>query len=625
MSKRPGERRAGRRPGRSACPAVLSAVASGVAALVLTVIPWAAGCAGSPDTEADRFTAFLNAIYQRDIHDSPILAATFGAKDGYDRWDDLSASAEEARMERVRADIRSAKTDFDYSKLDERGKLQYRVFLGEDNLLLERYRRRDHFYPMNQIVGLHLAVPDILTHQNTVQSVADADAYIRRIEGVKLLFDQFVGRMKEREARGFLMPRLVYPLLIEQCRGIISGAPYGEGADNPVWTDFNRKIDALQIPSAEKDSLRARARSAMLKSIAPAYRKLIAVLEEQQAKTWIDGGVWQQPGGDAFYAFLVRQFTTTDMTPQQIHALGLREVGRVHEEMQAVLDRVGFKGTLRQFMAEAKANPRFYYPDSDAGREAFLERARGIIAAMNAKITDDFYAPPALPLVIQRPEAYREASLPAGDYEPGSPDGKTPGTIYLNLSDMHKMPTYELDDLLYHEGIPGHHMQFSTILVDPSIPELRKVNEWWQDTAFVEGWALYAERLAKDMGFYQDPYADFGRLSGELWRACRLVVDSGIHYLHWSREQAIGYLNDNTPRSDSAREVDRYIAVPGQATAFMVGMKTFLTERQHARDVLGSKFDIRGFHDAVLHDGFIPLWAVKESVDEWITERQRAH
>jgi uncharacterized protein (DUF885 family) len=577
-------------------------------------------------TETARFDDFLNDIYQRDIHDSPMLAATFGAKDGFDRWDDLSAAAEQARIGVIRAEMRSAKTRFDYSKLDDRGKLQYRVFLYEDNLLLERYRWRDHFYPMNQIVGLHLTVPDILVHQNTIKDTADADAYIGRIVRAKVLFDQFILQIKQREAKGFLMPKLVYPLLIEQCRAVIAGAPYDNGPDNTIWADFNRKIAVLEIPAADKESLRDRARAAMLQSLEPAYRELVTLLEEQQAKSRIEGGVWQQPDGDAFYAFLVRQFTTTtDMTPRRIHELGLHEVARLHGEMQAVMNRVGFQGTLRQFMAQMKADPKFYYADSDKGREAFLDRARAIIDAMKARITNDFLAPPALPLVIKRPEGYREASLPAGDYEPGSPDGKIPGTIYLNLSDMRKMPTYELDDLLYHEGIPGHHMQFSTILADKSIPELRKVNEWWQDTAFVEGWALYAERLAKDMGFYQDPYADFGRLSGELWRACRLVVDTGIHSEHWSREQAIQYLDDNTPRSDSAREVDRYIAVPGQATAFMVGMKTFLLEREHAEQSLGPKFDIRGFHDAALHNGFIPLWAVKESVDGWIAAQKHAH
>ena len=369
-------------------------------------------------TETARFNDFLNDIYQRDIHDSPMLAATFGAKDGFDRWDDLSAAAEQARIGVIRADMRSAKTRFDYSKLDDRGKLQYRVFLYEDNLLLQRYRWRDHFYPMNQIVGLHLTVPDILVHQNTIKDTADADAYIGRIVRAKVLFDQFILQIKQREAKGFLMPKLVYPLLIEQCRGVIAGAPYDSGPDNPIWADFNRKIAALEIPAADKESLRDRARAAMLQSLEPAYRELVTVLEEQQAKSRIEGGVWQQPDGDAFYAFLVRQFTTTtDMTPRRIHELGLHEVARLHGEMQAVMNRVGFQGTLRQFMAQMKADPKFYYADSDEGREAFLDRARAIIDAMKARITNDFLAPPALPLVIKRPEAYREASLPAGDYE----------------------------------------------------------------------------------------------------------------------------------------------------------------------------------------------------------------
>jgi uncharacterized protein (DUF885 family) len=576
-------------------------------------------------TQSQRFVTFMNDIYERNLEESPILAASFNSKQGYDRWDDLSPAAERERIKRIRADMARAKSTFDYSQLDERTQLQYRVFMGEDRLLLDRYRWRDHFYPMNQITGLQLDVPDVLTHQNSIADRSDAEAYIRHINGVKVLFEQFTAQIRARQAKGFFMPKLVYPLLIEQCRGIISGAPYDSGPDNLIWADFQHKLEATDLPESDKQALLATARSALLDSMQPAYQGLIALLQDQEAKTPITGGVWQAPDGDAFYAFLVRQFTTTDITPQQIHELGLREVARVHGEMQAVLDRVGFKGSVREFMAQAKADPKFYYANTDEGRQAFLERARGIVAAMRAKITDDFIAPPALTLRVERPEAYREASLPAGDYEPGSPDGKVPGTIYLNLSDMNKMPTYELEDLLYHEGIPGHHMQFSTILVDPAIPQLRKVNAWWQDTAFVEGWALYAEKLAKDMGFYQDPYADFGRLSGELWRACRLVVDSGIHYKHWTREQAIKYLDDNTPRSDSAREVDRYIAVPGQATSFMVGMQTFLDEREHARSVLGPAFDIRGFHDAALRNGFVPLWAMKESVASWIAEQQHTH
>ncbi|HEX4677278.1 MAG TPA: DUF885 domain-containing protein, partial [Steroidobacteraceae bacterium] len=203
-------------------------------------------------------------------------------------------------------------------------------------------------------------------------------------------------------------------------------------------------------------------------------------------------------------------------------------------------------------------------------------------------------------------------------------DGRRPGVVYLNLSDMHLQPLYELEDLLYHEGVPGHHMQIATIQTDAAIPRLRKINEWWQDTAFVEGWGLYAERLGKDMGFYRDPYGDLGRLTGELWRACRLVVDSGLHYKRWSREEAIRYLQENSAAPDGTivREVDRYIAVPGQATAFTVGMLKFVSERERARQALGPKFDLREYHHVVLENGYLPLWAVEERVSRWITARQ---
>jgi uncharacterized protein (DUF885 family) len=225
-----------------------------------------------------------------------------------------------------------------------------------------------------------------------------------------------------------------------------------------------------------------------------------------------------------------------------------------------------------------------------------------------------------LPLRIVRTEAYKEASSPPGFYEPGSADGRQPGTVYLNLADMRLCPLDELEDLLYHEGVPGHHLQISTILVDRSIPRLRKVNEWWQDSAFVEGWGLYAERLGKDLGFYQDPYSEFGLLSGELWRASRLVVDSGLHYKHWTREEAIQYLNDNTPSPEptNARAVDRYLAVPGQATSFMVGMRRFVAERERARQALGARFDVREYHAQALGSGYIPLWALTEKVDAYI-------
>ena len=432
--------------------------------------------------------------------------------------------------------------------------------------------------------------------------------------------------MQTQAAQGIYIPKTVYPLLIEGAQNVISGAPHGAGADSPIFADFKRRMAELDIPSDVKAALIGEAQAALTQDLQPAYEDLIRLLKTQERLTPITGGVWQLPGGDAFYTFLIRQFTTTDMTPAQIHDMGLAEVARSQTEIAALMTKLGFKGTVREFMAQTKADPRNYVSDDDAGRAAYLARACGIVAAMQAKITDAFEAPAPLPLRVVRTEAYKEASSPVGYYEPGPADGSRPGTVYLNLSNMRVLPLYELDDLLYHEGIPGHHMQISTILVDRSIPQMRKVNEWWQDSAFVEGWGLYAERLAKDLGFYQDPLTEFGLLSGELWRASRLVVDSGLHYKHWSREQAIQYLNENTPSPEETNihAVDRYLAVPGQATSFMVGMRKFVAERERARQALGPKFDLREYHKLALSSGYIPLWALDQKVTTWIQSKSGA-
>lgn len=579
-----------------------------------------AGDAQTGDTESQRFAAFLQDVYRRNLLASPQLATEFGSKVGDDRWDDTSEQALAADAARVRGEMRTAKTRFDYAKLDTASQLQYRVFLDEHQLLLDRYRWRDHFYALNQIVGLHIDVPGTLAGNQVVQTEQDAEAYIRRIRAVQPAFRQLIQHMQGQARKGIYIPKTVYPLLIEGAQNVITGAPHDAGPDSPIFADFKRRVGQLDVPAERKERLIEEARQALRQRLQPAYEQLIQLLKTQGGRTPITGGVWQLPDGDAFYAFLIRQFTTTDMTPAQIHEMGLAEMARSQHEIAALMDRVGFKGTVREFMAKMKSDPHNYESDDDAGRAAYLSRARRIVAAMQAKITDAFEAPAPLPLQIVRTEAYKEASSPPGFYEAGTADGSRPGTVYLNLSSMKVLPLYELEDLLYHEGIPGHHMQISTILVDRSIPQLRKVNEWWQDSAFVEGWGLYAERLGKDLGFYQDPYSEFGLLTGELWRASRLVVDSGLHYKRWTREQAIQYLNENTPSPEATniRAVDRYLAVPGQATSFMVGMRKFVAERERARQALGSRFDLREYHHVALSSGYIPLWALDQKVSSWI-------
>jgi uncharacterized protein (DUF885 family) len=576
-------------------------------------------------SESQRFAAFLDTVYQENLAQRPQLATEFGSKLGMDRWDDNSAPALAREASQARRRIAAAKAAFSYDKLDAASQLQYRIFLDEQQLLLQRYRWRNHQYALNQIVGLHLDVPGILTGAQPLANPQDAAAYIRRIKAVRPAFHNLIEHMKAQASLGIYMPKTVYPLLIEGAQNVIKGAPHDAGSDSPIFADFKRRVEGLDLPAQRKARLLSEARIALTQYLQPAYEQLIDLLREQEEHSAVSAGVWQLPDGDAFYAFLVRQFTTTDMTPAQIHAMGLTEMARSQAEIAALMNKVGFQGTVREFMAKMKADPRNYASDDDAGREAYLAKARGIVAAMQAKITDAFAAPAPLPLRILRTELYKENSSPPGFYEAGSADGTRPGTVYLNLSSMRNLPLYEMEDLLYHEGIPGHHMQISTILVDGSIPKMRKVNEWWQDSAFVEGWGLYAERLGKDLGFYQDPYSEFGLLSGELWRASRLVVDSGLHYKHWSRAQAIQYLNENTASSEETniRAVDRYLAVPGQATSFMVGMRQFVAQRERARAALGTRFDVREYHRIALGSGYIPLWALDEKVSAWIANRSR--
>lgn len=593
-------------------------------AAIACVAVFALRTAHAGETESQRFRGFLQRAYDGAVQRSPMLAAEYGEHGGEDRWDDISEVGLAADARAVREQLAAAQSQFAFDQLDAAAKLQYRVFVNEQQLLLDRYRWRDEFYPLNQIVGLHVSVPDVLINQQRLDSVADAQAYIRRITAVRVLFRQLTGRMSAQAAKGIYMPKSVYPLLIQGARNVIGGAPFDAQPDSIILADFKRRVQLLGITDAAKRKLVSACESALLKSLGPAYRDLISLLEKQSAETRVDGGVWQIPNGDEFYRFLIHQFTTTDLSPADVHALGLQEVARVHAEIEVVMRKLGFQGSVREFMNQTRADPRFYNENTDAGREAFLARARRIVAAMQARITDQFLAPAPLPLEVRRTEAYKEASSPSGFYEPGPADGRRPGVVSLNLSDMRLQPIYELEDLLYHEGIPGHHMQISTILTDPGIPKLRKVNQWWQDTAFVEGWGLYAESLGKDLGFYQDPYSDLGRLTGELWRACRLVVDSGLHYKRWSREEAIHYLDENSaaPHGTIVREVDRYLAVPGQATAFMVGKLKFVAERERARQALGSKFDVRQYHRVVLENGYLPLWAVHDRVSEWIASEQ---
>lgn len=598
-------------------------------ALVLCVAGVALS-APAASADADRqFLAYLEGAYARLLQANPSMATEHGDGSGNDRWESLGEAAAAAEAVAARAELATLQRDYREAPLGQRARLQYHAFEASQQLLLQRYRWRNYLYPLNQIVGAPIDIPQVLGSQ-PVTNIAEAEAWLRRASAANTYLASLEERLRLQAASGVYFPKSVYPILIGQARGLRDGIPERDTA-NAVWktpllTGFEEKVAKLDVAAETKTALVARARTVLVADVRPAYSRLIALLELHAERTPVTGGVWQLPQGDELYRFLVGQFTTTAMTPEEVHQLGLREVARTQREMRAIMEKVGFKGDVIAFMKQAKADPQFYLPDDEAGRAAYLARARGIVAAMQARLPMAFAKPPPLPLEILPTPDYRAAGAPSGFYTSGTADGGRAGVVYVNLTDLGTRPLYDLESLLYHESVPGHHLQIASILVDPAVPQLRKVERYWENSAFVEGWALYAERLGKEMGFFQDPYSDFGRLAAELWRASRLVVDSGLHYKRWTREEAIAWLDENTPSPHVTNEgaVDRYLAVPGQATSFMVGMQHFLAVREQAKARLGARFDLKRFHTAVLENGFVPLWAVSDSVDSWVQSEQPA-
>jgi uncharacterized protein (DUF885 family) len=347
---------------------------------------------------------------------------------------------------------------------------------------------------------------------------------------------------------------------------------------------------------------------------------MIAAMEAQQAKASTDDGVWKLPNADEYYAYRLKRITSTDMTADEIHDLGLKEVARIHAEMREIMKKVEFDGTLNEFFEFIRTDPQFVYPNTEEGRARYLKEATAWIDQMKEAIPTVFNVIPKAELEVKRVEAFREKSAGKAFYNRPAPAGSRPGVYYANLYNMEDMPIYQMEALAYHEGIPGHHMQLSISQELEGVPKFRKYGSM---TAYTEGWGLYSEFLPKEMGFYKDPYSDFGRLAMEIWRAARLVVDTGLHDKKWTREEAIDYLVENTPnpKGDAIKAIERYIVMPGQATAYKIGMIKIIDLREEAKEKLGDKFNLAEYHDVVLASGPVPLNILEERVDAWVESK----
>ena len=483
---------------------------------------------------------------------------------------------------------------------------------------------RHHTYIMDQFSAYHTMVPSFLINVHRVTNTEDALAYISRLQRVKTLFSQVIDQLRIRQKMGVFPPKWSYDQMLQASKNVITGAPFDSSdSASSIWQDFQDKASKLEITDSERKTLLNDAKNALLTSVQPAYQALISALEVQRELTPEGDGVWRLPDGDKWYENRLAWFTTTDLTADEVHNIGLQNVERIHQDMRSIMKKVKFDGSLNEFFEFMRSDKQFYYANTDEGRDAYLLEAKALIDTMRDKLPEYFSLIPQAEMVVKRVEPFREKSAGKAFYQSPAKDGSRPGIYYANLYDMNDMPTYQMEALAYHEGIPGHHMQRAIAQELEGIPEFQKYSSF---TAYTEGWGLYTEELAKDMGFYQDPYSDFGRLAMELWRACRLVVGTGIHSKKWSREQAINYLIENTPnpKNDSVKAIERYIAMPGQATAYMIGKLKIMELRAWSQAELGEQFDIRGFHAQVLKDGPVPLNILEQKVKAWVADVQRS-
>jgi len=565
---------------------------------------------------------YFDAEFEKDIAESPMFQTQLGRKTDYGKWDDFSTLKYTKDLEQAKERLQYLNENVEEEILDESTRLSYRLFKQEQENEIADYDFRFYNYPINQMHGYHSSIPAFLINMHRIDSVADAEAYISRLNGLPKVFDDIVEGLKIREQNGVVPPKFVFELVLEDSRNVIKGKPFASSKEtSTLLNDFKTKVEKLDLPENEELNLIAEVEKALVASVQPAYDKLIATLEDQQQRATTEDGVWKFAKGEEFYKNRLKRITTTDLTANAIHEIGLSEVARIHGEMEAIMKKVGFKGSLQDFFEFMRTDKQFYYENTPEGKEKYLAEATNIINTMKGRLDDLFLTKPKADIVVKAVETFREKSAGKAFYQQPAIDGSRPGTFYANLFDMSAMPTYQMEALAYHEGIPGHHMQIAIAQELDSIPMFRKFGGY---TAYVEGWGLYSEFVPKEIGFYSDPYSDFGRLAMELWRSCRLVVDTGIHSKKWTREEGVEYYKANTPNaeSDCVKMVERHIVMPGQATAYKIGMNKILELREDAKIQLEKDFDLREFHDVVLLNGAVPLNILEEMVQDWVDSKK---
>jgi uncharacterized protein (DUF885 family) len=600
-----------------------------VAAAVVAVSPAvmvaaqpAPATAPTANAEDARLTAFLDAEFAQDLKLRPQLATRLGIKEGEDRLDDISDAGQLQRLEARRASVARMKAQFDRSRLSPKGQVNYDIWETELQRMELQYKYRRYQPPFYSFLySAHSQLPDFMINTHTVTDAADMRAYNARLRAIPAVLDTAIAQSKLSDAQGIRAPRFEVERVIGGSTTLITGAPFDGGKDSPLWADANTKIAKLQasgkVTKAEADSLLADSRAALL-GLKPAYGRVIA-WAQSELPTAPSGrvGAISLPGGADWYAAALKLNTTLDLTADQIHKIGLSEVTRIEGEQDALARQAGFKDRNAFYADRTRRFPP--QPWTDALRADYLKRANAAVAHNRSLLPERFYNLPQYRAEVVREPSFSEVAGGAAHASGPSPDGTRPGRVYVHLLGKTEDPA-AVYDLMCHEGIPGHVMAGDIQVRQTGTPKFRRAGGY---VAFNEGWALYSEELCKEMGAYPDVAADFMRLDQELFRAARLVVDTGIHAMGWTESKAIDYMT-KTGRlgPDQARsEVRRYITLPGQATGYKIGMLKIMELRRKAETALGPKFDVKAFDDLIISDGSQPLPVLERRVDAWVASR----
>jgi len=564
-----------------------------------------AGTAASRELEE-----LVDAYFEERLRLDPLRATSIGDSRYNDRFEVSIAPAWRARAEQLERDSLARARRIDPASLTGQDVLTWQVFVAGRESEIEGFRYPSHLIPLNQFYSMPNSFVQLGsgTGMQPFVTVRDYDNFLKRVDGFVAWTEQAVVNMREGADRGYTLPRVLAERVLPQLEAQVVARP----EDSLFWGPVRRMPEGFA--AAERERLTAAYRAAIEQKLIPAYRRLHQFMRDEylpRCRTSV--GLDALPDGAAWYAYRVREMTTTDLTPAQIHEIGLREVARIHGEMRGVMRQVGFEGTLAEFFVFLNNDPRFVWPT----REALLEGYVDIKRRVDPELPRLFEVLPKADYEVRLVEPFREKSAAGGSYQAASEDGSRPGVFYANAYDLKARPKWAMEALSLHEGSPGHHFQISIAREQQGLPRFRRFGGY---TAYTEGWALYAESLGPDLGMYRDPYQYFGRLEGELFRAIRLVVDTGLHAKGWSREQVLEYIDANSATSEARRvaETDRYIAIPGQALAYKIGQLRISELRARAERALGDRFDLRRFHTAILIDGPLPLDVLEAKIDRWI-------